>query len=604
MNAITRTTSVAALIALGLVLTAWAAEPPKPEPQKEKGAAGAASSLVVNYRGDRNGFFAGCTPPTWWNGATGQNIRWKTPMPNWTYSTPIVVGNPSSPDGSAAAGRVFTMSEPGWKSDFPELVCVDADTGKILWTREINHLHLSVPDEARRKQVAEAWHNYLERFRLAYRMFGEAWTADLKKDQATQDALTAQAKSLGWFDEKKKHTFFRSGYKSTYGPLRGWGKDKYPGVDPKYGLKVLKDLNPAGLSADYWYGFGSAREGVTFPAPVSDGRYVYVSTVFCSHACFDLDGNLVWMDWRVPDMEIFKYTGLASKRRDFFCKSPLLVDGLFVSEVSGDIEARDAKTGRLCWNLKYHPGPNPHSTMAVSSSKVMDLDGVRVVVMSCGLVVRVSDGKVMADLSLPGYPEVGTDDGRDLVFSSSDQNHKTLVAWRLVREGDTVKAVEVWRAAADCRGVTMAVHAGKIYNGAHVVDIETGAVKNWGPKGFTRWQIAVAGGKVWGLVGASSSSGKVRGVPARSDIHKSVADVGLMRVRTLDGKTINDNPVPIPAPDEERAGQRLEMMGSSTRPDEWADGCVWTFSFSCPFTFAGSRIYLRSLDELICIGKR
>jgi hypothetical protein len=388
------------------------------------------------------------------------------------------------------------------------------------------------------------------------------------------------------------------------------------------------------LSVDHWYGFGHAREGVTFPAPVSDGKYVYVSTIFCSHACFDLDGNLVWMDWRVPDMNIFKYTGLASLRRDFFCKSPMLVDGLFISEVSGDIEARDAKTGKLLWNYKYMPvkvdpggWKNMHAPMAVSSSKVMDLGGVRVVVMSCGLVVRVNDGKLMADLALKGYPEIGSDDSRDLVFGyvnpeksssapppppdevplvqpDSASKQAGLTAWRLVREGDTVKVVEVWRVAGVKVYYTMAVHAGKIYTGTHVVDIETGAVKEVHRGVTTRWQIAVADDKVWGLRAASSSGDKLRGVPARSDIHKSVADVGLMEARTLDGKTISANPVLVPAPDEERARQRLEMMGSSTKPDEWADAFVWTFSYSCPFTFAGSRIYLRSLDELICIGER
>jgi outer membrane protein assembly factor BamB len=553
-----------------------------------------AGEPLTNYRGDRNGYFAGCTPPTEWNGATGKNVRWKTPMPNWTYGTPIVVGN-----------RVFTLSEPGWKSDFPELVCVDADTGKILWTREINHLHLSAPDEARRKPIAAAWHNYLDRFRAAYRLFGQAWTAKMRNDQAAQDAVTAQAKSMGWFDEKKD-TFFRSGYRASYGQLRGWGDDKTPGVDPKLGLKVIKDLNPAGLSVDHWYGFGSAREGVTFPAPVSDGRHVYVSTIFCSHACFDLDGKLVWMDWRVPDMEIFKYSGFASKRRCFFCKSPLLVDGLFISEVSGDIEARDAKNGKLVWHMKYHPGPN-RGAGTTSSSKTMDLDGVGVLVQSSGRIVRVSDGKVMlVNFAHPvttvgDNKEAGTDDSRDLVFAAPEKGK--LAAWRLTRQGEEVKATEVWRVNAETDH-TMAIHGGAIYTGTHVVDIETGAVKNWGPRAFTRWQIAVAGGKVWGLRAAQSAEGKIRGVSARNDIAKAINDVGLMRVKTLDGKTAGENPLLVPAPDEERAQQRLAMMGSSTKPGEWADGCCWGFSYSCPFTFAGPRIYIRSLDELICVGER
>jgi hypothetical protein len=42
MNAITRTTSVAVLVTLGLALTAWAAEPPKPQSRDKNDAAGAA----------------------------------------------------------------------------------------------------------------------------------------------------------------------------------------------------------------------------------------------------------------------------------------------------------------------------------------------------------------------------------------------------------------------------------------------------------------------------------------------------------------------------------------------------------------------------------
>ena len=46
MNAIIKTASVAVLVALGLVLPAGAAEPPKPEPRKGNDAAGAAESAT------------------------------------------------------------------------------------------------------------------------------------------------------------------------------------------------------------------------------------------------------------------------------------------------------------------------------------------------------------------------------------------------------------------------------------------------------------------------------------------------------------------------------------------------------------------------------
>jgi hypothetical protein len=156
--------------------------------------------------------------------------------------------------------------------------------------------------------------------------------------------------------------------------------------------------------------------------------------------------------------------------------------------------------------------------------------------------------------------EAGSDDDRDLVFAAPEKNK--LVAWRLTLHGDAVKASEIWQATAETSH-TMAIHTGKIYTGTHAVDIETGAVKNWGPRAFTRWQIAVADQKVWGLRAASSAEGKVPGVPARSDIAKNIADVGLMCVKNLEGQMLKENPLLVPAPDEEHAKQRLEMMGAS-----------------------------------------
>jgi hypothetical protein len=234
----------------------------------------------------------------------------------------------------------------------------------------------------------------------------------------------------------------------------------------------------------------------------------------------------------------------------------------------------------------------------------MDVDGVRVLVQSFGKVVRVSDGKVLmenfASSAKVGSIEAGTDDSRNLVFAAPDKGK--LAAWRFTRQGDAVTATEVWRAAAESSH-TMAVAQGKIYTATHVVDIETGAVKNFAGRGFTRWLIAFADNRIYGLKADQSSTNKA-GLMTRPGIHPKVKDAALMTVCDLNGRGLAQNPLFIPLPDEERAKQRQAMMGASTRPEDACPGDNWMFSYSCPFTFAGSRVFIRSLDSLYCIGEK
>ncbi len=57
-----------------------------------------------------------------------RNVRWATPMPAWSNSTPVVVGD-----------RVFVTSEPD------ELICVNRADGKILW-RRVNTIYETITD--------------------------------------------------------------------------------------------------------------------------------------------------------------------------------------------------------------------------------------------------------------------------------------------------------------------------------------------------------------------------------------------------------------------------------------------------------------------------
>jgi len=61
--------------------------------------------------------------PTTWNAATGENIRWKTPVPLPGNSSPVVWGD-----------RVFLS---GATKDKRQVYCFDAKDGKLLWQRDI-----------------------------------------------------------------------------------------------------------------------------------------------------------------------------------------------------------------------------------------------------------------------------------------------------------------------------------------------------------------------------------------------------------------------------------------------------------------------------------
>jgi hypothetical protein len=108
----------------------------------------------VGFRGDGNGCFPGATPVAeFWDGTPAQvdrplmtesfgrtlklkattakvwdvtdekskNLVWKTRLPSWGNSQPIVVGD-----------RVFCTGEPD------RLICTDARTGAVLWVARAN----------------------------------------------------------------------------------------------------------------------------------------------------------------------------------------------------------------------------------------------------------------------------------------------------------------------------------------------------------------------------------------------------------------------------------------------------------------------------------
>lgn len=72
--------------------------------------------------------------PQEWDGATGKNIRWKSPVLLDGNNSPVVWGN-----------RIFLT---GATKDRQQIFCFDAQTGKLLWTGDV-----SIPQTPQRAQI-------------------------------------------------------------------------------------------------------------------------------------------------------------------------------------------------------------------------------------------------------------------------------------------------------------------------------------------------------------------------------------------------------------------------------------------------------------------
>lgn len=123
-------------------------EPPtKPKAPVELGSAAVTSPANwPSFRGpDGTGVAEGQKPPLSWNVKTNEGVRWKTPIPGLGHSCPVIwenrifvttaistgVADPKVRIGNYGdVGSVDDTSKHRW-----QLLCLDRDSGEILWTK-------------------------------------------------------------------------------------------------------------------------------------------------------------------------------------------------------------------------------------------------------------------------------------------------------------------------------------------------------------------------------------------------------------------------------------------------------------------------------------
>lgn len=136
------------------------------EPLKSNSSRAEGTATAIDwpqFRGpDATGVADGQHPPVTWNIETGENVKWKTPIPGLGHSCPVIAGGriflttavSGEPDPQLRIGNygdvdsVDDSSEHTW-----HVICLDADNGTILWNREV---HKGVPKIKRHLKGSQA----------------------------------------------------------------------------------------------------------------------------------------------------------------------------------------------------------------------------------------------------------------------------------------------------------------------------------------------------------------------------------------------------------------------------------------------------------------
>lgn len=191
---------------------------------------------AIGWRTDGTGRYPTATPVVEWSAT--KNVVWKTKMPSWSNSTPVLVGD-----------RIFVCSEPA------TLVCVNAKDGSILWQKPNTYDDILSAEERAKAHEEVAKARAIEaRLRPLKEELRKA-TEELRKDRENQ----AVKKKT---DELKQQV-----------------------------AAVEKELEAV---STYLVPKTNSANGYSTCTPVTDGTSVFVVFGTGVVAAYDLEGNRKW----------------------------------------------------------------------------------------------------------------------------------------------------------------------------------------------------------------------------------------------------------------------------------------------------------------------
>jgi hypothetical protein len=288
---------------------------------------------------------------------------------------------------------------------------------------------------------------------------------------------------------------------------------------------------------------GEFDSGNASHTPVSDGECVYVTFANSAVAAYDLAGKRKWA------IALGQAAG-----SDGRSSSPVLVDGKLVW-ICGHLHAMDCATGKILWESE-DVGESFGTPITIT------MGGKPALVTPTGMVVRVTDGKVlgeeMGELSCPSPISEGR-----MVYWVGD----AVYAYKVPDKDEPFQVDETWVDSLDGEIYASAIlHDGIIYTAAnhavfYAIDAATGSLIYEKP-------LPIAPN---------------RQTQEDAFVYSSVSMAGnLIYVSNTLGETVIIKPG---KKYEEVSVNRLQE-GSAATP-----------------IFSGNRIYTRAGSSVICIGK-
>jgi outer membrane protein assembly factor BamB len=549
----------------------------------------AAQDGMIGFRGDGSGVFPGCTPPTEFDAITGKNLVWKMPLPNFSNSSPIAVGN-----------KVFVTCADGWPEgqDCPQLLCYDGNTGKELWRRDLDEF--ATRPEAEAKEAKEIRKEYHQRIRRINTLMYEYQ----KADDTRKETILGEVKPIAG---DQKRNFDRNSF--------GTGSAEQALFTVRDFAEKLRKI--CGYAPITW---APTCLDITMPTPVSDGKRVFVFTGRRSVHAFDLDGKVLW---QVLQQDA-PYNG---HYPEDLANSPLIIGDLLVMYCFDHLWAWELDSGKLRWKAeskvphRHGMGHPVRLNLPVAKGQTEP-----VLYLWTGDLVRLRDGKVLcrdvaplscASLSSDGVDRVflGINGGgaseakgakRNWQFTGESQGGGLGVRFAL--SGDTATAEKLWFNAKN-DGYKVLSHyplyrEGRLWLDSGIaVDASTGKVvmtskipqsKGIGSNGFI-----LAGGNFIGVQedGINEGSGGAGGLGVQKDRIQmvTVAKVGQDRLESVISCPVELLPATITEPS--KRAQVIALTGLD-RHRKWYG---WSGSYGCPFA-SGNRLFIRTYNTLYCFG--
>lgn len=584
------------------------------------------SERPFGWRGDGTAAWPGATPVTEWREGTPKggrvrdlkdperthsgwvladrrkkNIAWKTRMPCYANSQPIVAGD-----------RVICTAEPYY------LVCADVNTGRILWVRENNPFDFRGKSE----QEADALTTFMEQLYVMGGLFRKIVGGYTRHpNKATAGALPMWHRHARWTE----HLLL----KMNRGPYAVAVQEALHAIDDQ--LREIMALNAGDRSAHIegpqckavslpavWmnkthdilpYAMWDGWIGRTFAAPETDGEFVYTSMGQGQVACYDLAGARVWAR-NLTIKQGGEPTTAGTTLGGNNCSHPRLVENvLCVYATTGpkDCDALyglDKRTGDVLWSTA---DPRTYQGVARGSGwlRIPRSNGtiLQALASNRGAVIRVTDGTILGSHGLRynhGPDEQGHSDivvgNRWFVNESS-----SIVAFELAATNDDkVTFKELWKAPVRqyCRSPIL--HNGYFYRlgkGNEIIKSADGSTMVADARKGSMFTVKVSypspiiAGTY--LVGYAAGGRRVPFTTMAQTL--KIGDNGMPQM-TAAQNIMDGDPIP--------SMPRYEKHLPGYRPgDVWSNaGATPTqFGYACMAANA-NRLFLRSVSHLYCIG--